>query len=595
MVQVDVGWDLSELFPSIDDISVGKAVFELSELSEGFKQKYKGKIYAFTPQNLLCCLEELEAFKAKLQTLSLYASLSFSADMTSFKTQELYDKVKKFEAHLGKQLAFFQLELADLIKKHPQFIVDPLLVNYRHWLERVHRRAAYLLSEVEEQLVIEKDQFGVNAWEDLQRKWLNTRIFEVNVLGEKKLLSYGEANGLLSHPDRATRESANRVIYGVLGRDGEIFAAALRNICNDWMCISERRGYASPMEASLLSNDVTQSIVDNLLHTVEENVQLYRRYLKIKAELMGLPILGNHDIIAPLPNTSIFRFTFEDAQRLVMRAYSKFDDEYSAAVKQVFTKRHIDVFPRFGKRNGAFCASWYSGKSSFILSNFTGSLNDVFTLAHELGHAVHNYYAQRSQTILNLSMPSVVAETASIFGELLLADLLLAESNSDEERKALLCLVLDEAGMVIFQVTARVWFEQALYSSIHKGEYLDYQVICSHWVSARTRIYGDVVEWFPEMEAEWTIKPHYYMANYRFYNYPYVYAQLFVYALYERYLAEGKLFVSKLENALSAGSSLSPEQIGNLLGLDVTKRDFWKVGMKRFEHFLIGLEAMVGK
>ncbi|MGF3522994.1 MAG: M3 family oligoendopeptidase [Candidatus Bathyarchaeia archaeon] len=595
MAQAEISWDLSELFSSLDDFSVEKALFEVTALAETFKHKYRGKIGTFTPQSLLCCLKELEAFEAKLQTISLYATLAFSADMTSRRTQELYDRVNKLEAQVGKQLAFFPVELAGLIKKNPHFTEEPVLANYKHWLDRVHRRAAHLLSEVEEQLIVEKDQFGVDAWAELQQKWLNTRLFEVTVLGEKKLLSYGEANGLLTHPDRATRESANRAIYGLLGKDGEIFAAALRNICNDWVCVSERRRYTSPMESSLLSNDITQPIVDSLLRTVEENVNLYRRYLKLKAKLMGLPILGNHDIIAPLPNAPVLRFTFEDAQRLVTSAYSKFDGEYAAAAKEVFAKRHVDASPRFGKRNGAFCTSWYSGKSSFILTNFTGSLNDVFTLAHELGHATHNYYAQQHQTLLNSNMPSVVAETASIFGELLLSDLLLAEANSDEERKAILCLVLDEAGMVIFQVTARVWFEQALYHSIQKGEYLDYAAICNHWTLARHRIYGEAVEWLPELDAEWTIKPHYYMANYRFYNYPYVYAQLFVYALYERYLEEGKLFASKLKDALSAGSSLSPEQIGNLLGVDVTENSFWQVGMKRFEHFLVELETISGK
>ena len=212
----------------------------------------------------------------------------------------------------------------------------------------------------------------------------------------------------------------------------------------------------------------------------------------------------------------------------------------------MFQKQHIDASPRFGKRNGAFCASHYNGKSAYILQSFNGTLSDVFTLAHELGHATHDYYMSRNQTLLNTNVPSVVAETASIFGELLLTDLMLGGAKSDEERKALLCLILDEAGMTTFQVTARVWFEQALYDSIEKGEFLDYKTICSHWTKSRDRIYGDAVTWFPEMEAEWTMKPHYYMANYRFYNYPYVYAQMFVYSLYERYLEEGKAFVPKL-------------------------------------------------
>jgi oligoendopeptidase F len=199
----------------------------------------------------------------------------------------------------------------------------------------------------------------------------------------------------------------------------------------------------------------------------------------------------------------------------------------------------------------------------------------------------------RKQTLLNTNVPSAVAETASIFGELLLTDLMLSGAKSDEERKALLCLVLDEAGMTAFQVTARVWFEQALYSSIENDEFLDYKTICNHWTKSRDRIYGDAVTWFPEMEAEWTMKPHYYMANYRFYNYPYVYAQMFVYSLYERYLEEGKAFVPKFVQLLSAGSSKSPFELGKFVGLDVADPDFWRGGIKVFERFIGDLERVI--
>jgi oligoendopeptidase F len=589
----EVTWDLSELFPSITDSSVEKAISEAKASAGAFEKAYRGKIAQLDPANLLLCLRELEAFYVKLGDVSLFAGLSFSANMTLPETQALYDRVSKLEAQLGKQLAFFSLELGALVKAKPELIADPVLANYRHMLERVQRHVPHQLSEVEEQLIIEKDQFGVQAWEELQSKWLNTRVFDVVVMGEKKTLSYGEANGLLPHPDRATRESANRSIYGLLGRDGEIFASALRSICNDWVTVSQRRKYSSPMESSLISNDTEQAIVDNLLLAIEENAGMYRRYLKLKAKLMNLPILGNHDIVAPLPDLPALKFTFREAQSLVARAYSRFDLEYAAAVQEMFAKRRIDATPRFGKRNGAFCASWYKGKSAFVLDSFNGALNDVYTLAHELGHATHDYYVSRNQTIMNTSIPEIVAETASIFGELLLTDLLLDEAKSDAQRKAVLCLVLDEAGMTTFQVTARLWFEQALYHSIQQGEYLDYPTICRHWTQARDRIYGDAVVWFPEMEAEWTMKPHYYMANYRFYNYPYVYAQMFVYALYERYLEEGKAFVPKLVKALSAGSSVSPLEIGRIVGLNVADRGFWKGGLKVFERFIVDLEKIV--
>jgi oligoendopeptidase F len=592
MTQQEITWDLTVMFPSIADPAVEQAIQNASTLAETFEKKYRGKITNFTPTELLACLQDYETYNVETGDISLYASLTFAANMTLPETQALYDKVNKLDARLGKQLAFFSLELGALIKSKPKLISDPVLAGYRHMLERVQRRIPHQLTEVEEQLIIEKDQFGVNAWEELQSKWLNTRLFDVTVLGEKKTLNYGQANGLLPHTDRATRESANKSIYGALGKDGEIFASALRSICNDWVTVSERRKYTSPIESSLISNDTQQPIIENLLHAIEDNAVVYQRYLKLKAKLMNLPRLGNHDIIAPLPIGTELKYTFEEAKNLVTRAYSRFDESYADAVKEAFAKNRIDVPPRFGKRNGAFCASWYKGKSAFILDNFNGTLNDVFTLAHELGHATHDYYASRSQTLLNMSMPSIVAETASIFGELLLTDLMLDEAKSDLERRAVLSFVLDEAGMTAFQVTARVWFEQSLYQSIKKDEYLDYKTISNHWTAARNRIYGEAVTWFSEMEAEWTMKPHYYMANYRFYNYPYVYAQMFVYSLYQKYQDEGKAFVPKLKQALAAGSSVSPLEIGKIVDLDVADKSFWKLGLKRFERFTKELEKI---
>ncbi|MCW4005982.1 MAG: M3 family oligoendopeptidase [Candidatus Bathyarchaeota archaeon] len=578
-------WNLTEIFPCISDPSIEQARQNVSALADAFEEKHRGKISTYTPAQLLWCLREFEVFKEKLQDLSLYAGLSFAADMTSPQTQTLHDWVGKLTAQLSQQLAFFSLELGKALSDNPNLPNQPELSAYQHMLERVLRRVPHQLSEVEEQLIIEKDQFGVDAWEELQGKWLNTRTFTVTVLGEQKQLSYGEANGLLSHPDRQTRESANRAIYGLLGKDGELFAAALRNICNDWVNTSKRRKYASPMQSSLISNDTEQNIIDNLLQTVETNAPIFQEYLQLKAKLLNLPVLGNHDINAPLPDALKQEFSFEDAQQLVTQAYQRFDEKYATAAIDMFEKRHIDVSPRFGKRNGAFCASWYRGKSAFILDNFTGSLGDVYTLAHELGHATHDYYAQRSQTPLNMGMPSVVAETASIFGELLLTDLLLSQATSDAQRRAVLCLVLDEAGQVIFQVCARVRFEQALYQSIKNAEYLDYSTICRHWTTARDNIFKDAVKWLPEMPAEWTMKPHYYMANYRYYNYPYIYAQLFVYALYEKYLQHGAALVPKLKKALSAGSSKSPKQIANHLDLDITAPTFWQQGINRFKTF----------
>ncbi|MEJ2271386.1 MAG: M3 family metallopeptidase, partial [Candidatus Bathyarchaeota archaeon] len=389
-------------------------------MANNFERAYKGKIANFTAKELLTCIKIYEKFETKFSDIALYSSLSFAANMTLHQTQSLYDKVKKLKALIGKQLTFFELELGKVLKRNTQLVSDPILDNYSHMLERIYRDVKHQLSEIEEQLIIEKDQFGIYGWKELQSKWLNTRMFEVTVLGEKKKLSYAKVNGLITHPDRETRKSANKSIYGLLGKDGEIFSSALRNICNDWINNCKRRKYNSPIESSLISNDTDQKIIDNLLKTIEENSIIYRRYLKLKAKLLILPKLENFDIMAPLPDVPELKYTYRQAQKLITKACDRFDTQYTTSVKEMFSKKHIDADPRYGKRNGAFCASYYNGKSAYILTSFNGTLSDVFTLAHELGHATHDWYSSRNQTILNMDIPSIIAETASIFGELLL-------------------------------------------------------------------------------------------------------------------------------------------------------------------------------
>lgn len=594
MSKEEIAWDLSGLFPSPDHKKIQQAKASIVKRGEELAKKYQGKITEeYSAKDILTLLEELEEFTSDLRDLGLYARLSYAANMTLPETKKLYSQVQKISSKIDKKLAFIELALGDVLQKKPELIKHPTLENYKHHLEKLHRRIPYKLSETEEQLVIEKDQFGIKGWQQLQSSWLNTREFEVEVEGEKKTLSYGEADGLLTHPDRATRTSANKSIYGKLSEQGEIFASALRNIANDWMQMVERRNYDSSMHQSLIVNDVEQQTVDNLMKAIEDHVELYRRYLELKSKIMGLEKLGCQDIVAPLPDAPDMEFSWKEARELVTQAYESFDKDYAKGVKEMFKENHIDASPRFGKRNGAFCSRWYNGKTSFILQTYTGSLRNVYTLGHELGHATHNYYASREQTLFNTRAPMVVAETASIFGELLLTDLLLKQAESDDEKKAILSRVLDGAGMAIFQVSARVWFEKSLYEAIENEEYLDFETISKYWTAGRDKIYGEAVEWFNELDGEWTMKPHYYMPNFRFYNYPYVFGQLFVYALYQKYQEEGETFIPKLKRALAAGGSLSPQEIGEIFGLDVSDPEFWKLGMKQYEYFVDELEKLV--
>jgi oligoendopeptidase F len=289
----EISWNLGEIFPSTVDRSVQIAIDETLKTADLLTSRYRGRLAGISPGELTVGLGEFEAFQAKLYDLVLYATLSYQVNMTDPSAQSLHDKVSKLQAKLDQQLAFAELELGSRISQDPLLVSEPSVANYAHYLEKLGRKAPHLLTEAEEKLVIAKDQFGVKAWEELQNKWLNTRLFEVEVEGTKKSLTYGEANGLLHHHDRATRESANRSIYGVLGKSGEVFSFALRNICNDWVSICETRKYDSPMHPSLIANDSEQGIIDGMLEAVGRQVGLYQRYLRLKAKLMGLAKLGD--------------------------------------------------------------------------------------------------------------------------------------------------------------------------------------------------------------------------------------------------------------------------------------------------------------
>ena len=591
----EIGWDLTEIFMSHDDPKITETIDNLSKIASEFINDYKGKINSpkFTEVNLLELFKKQEAFLADLGELKLYTNRLYSANMTIPESEALKNRVEDFSTKISKDLAFIELDVAKFVNNNADLINNPDLSNYKHNLEVIKRVYPHYLSETEEQLIIEKNQYGIIAWSNLQSKWLNTRKIVVEVEGEEKELSYGEANALLTHPDRETRISANKSIYNLLGKDEYVFSSALRSICGDWLNNSKRRKYDSPMHNSLIVNDTTQEIISNLMEAIEDGIGVYRRYLALKAKILDITKLNCADIRAPLPIAPQKEYTWEQAREFSFQTYEKFSPEFAEYVKDMFDREHIDASPRKGKRNGANCASWFKGRSAFILLTYTGKINEIFTLVHELGHAIHDYLAIDGQTYFNVHPGYTVAETASTFGELLMTDLFLEIAETKEEKMAILAQILDDAGQKAFQVSARVWFEQDLYRALDKGENLDGKTISKYWCTARDKIYGESIEWFEEMDWEWTMKLHYFIPNFRFYNYPYVYAQLFVYALYQTYKKEGKKFVHKFKKLLSAGGSLSPEDLGEIVGLDITKKDFWKLGIQQYEDFVEQLEKLM--
>jgi len=590
MTRDEMVWDLSQLVESTDPASIQKKLGSMVAEAEKLRDTYHGKIGGLDAKGLLELLEMKDAYILKFEGVTMYCHLMYSADSTGDVAKQLNDAVRRASMRVGQTLAFIDIELGKLLAENPSLVTDPALAEYKHYLERILRRVPHMLSETEERLIIMKDKNGVSSWQMLQGDWLSTRTFDIEIEGETKTLPYGEIIGLYQSPDRDLRKRSNQTVYESLGKDEIVWASAIRAVCEDHLRMSELRKYPTPMTQSLIANDVDQQTIDSLMNTIEKNAGLYQRYLRLKAKLMGLKELANYDLIAPLPNAPKMAYPWREAQQQITKAYMRFDEEIGGWVNEMYEKRHIDGEVRKGKRSGAFCASWLAGKSAYILQSFNKKIRDVYTQAHELGHAVHAYLGSRAQKPSNYEIGSCIAETGSIFGELLLTERLLSKAKTKEERQAILVSILDEFGMTAFQVSARVFFEQSMYDAIERGEFLDGETVAKLWVTARDKIYGDSVNWLDVMKWEWTMKPHYYMANYRFYNYPYVFAQLFVYALYQLYKEQGESFVPKLKRILAAGSSKSPRDLGAKLGLDITDETFWEKGMKQAEEFIDMLE-----
>jgi oligoendopeptidase F len=595
MTQNKKRWDLSSLVPSTDTDQIIQLYDQLVVVSQNFATQYKGNIASFDAKHLLKFLQDWEQLFLNRVGPLKYARLKYDANSLESESKKLADIERRTRMKINQNMTFMDVELAKLIAEKPELINHPQLADYKHYLERIHRQSPHILSDIEERLLIQKDRFGNDAWEQLQGDWLSTRTFEIELDGEAKVIPYGEIIALYEHPSREVRKAAYSIVYKKLGQDEILWASALRAIIGDHIETSKLRKWSTPRTQSLIDNDLDGQTIDALMAVVEKNVGLYHRFLRIKAALMGIPKLANYDVVAPLPDVPERKFPWEEARKICIEIYSNFDPQFGKIITHMFDDRHIDGEVRKGKRSGAYCSTDFKGKSAFILQSYNEYLGDLFTLVHENGHAIHATLNTTHQTPLNTEISYCVAETGSIFGELLLADKLITDATTSAEKIQVLTKVLDEFGMTVFQVSARYFFETDLYDAFIQGEYLDGDTISKYWVKGRDKIYRDSIEWLPEMKWEWTMKLHYYIPRFRYYNYPYVYANLFVFALYRMFKEEGGDFVPKLRKLLSEGSTKSPRDVAAELGFDITSEEFWELGMKQAEEFIDELEQLSAK
>lgn len=587
----EMNWDLSVLVESTETERIKERLAAMVGDYAKFAERYRGRIERLDPAGLAEMLRTKDDLFLRYEGVMTYCSLAFSADQGDPIANSLNHASSRAATEADQLTAFMAVELGRFLASRPELVDDPSLGDYKHYLERYLRIAPHLLSEQEEKLISAKDRTGVKAWSKLQSKWLSSRQFPMSVKGEGKMLSMGEMIPFIYDPDRETRRAAYSSMGTTLGADRLLWADAMSAIWTDHLQMCKLRSYPSPLTSSLIDNDVEERTITTLMEVVRKNAPICHRYFSVKAKLLGLEKLGNWDLRAPLPDSVDRERTWDEARQLLISLYTDFDPQFGEWVRDMFDRRHLDGQVRKGKRTGAFCDTWVGGRSAFILSSYNGHVNDIYTLAHELGHAVHAYLYTREQNPSNCAVSLCVAECGSMFGELLLTERLLKEASSDDERRSVLVKVMNSFVQTVYQEGFRYFFEVDVARAVGEGRFLDADAIADMWMSAQRSLYGDI-EYLPETRWDWARFPHHYFSDVRFYEYPYVYAQLFVFALFRLYREQGEAFVPRLKALLSAGSSLSALQLAEGLGFDIGQEGFWQKGIDQASEYLEELERL---
>jgi oligoendopeptidase F len=584
-----VRWELGELYTGPDDPRIEADLAEARRQAEVFAHTYRGQVSNghLDGPTLARALAEYEALEELRQRPSFYASLLFAADTQNQHVQRLLQRTREAATDTANLVVFFTLELIALEDEQMAVLLAaPEMAEYRHYLETVRRFKPHTLSEKEEQLLNHKQLTSTSAFEQLYEELSGSLRFRLTIEGEERELTDGEVIALLHHPDRELRERALTTFLETHAGHSLVLTAIFNNILLDHKIDCELRHYDDVVMPTHLANEIAPETVAAMMYAVEQHYPLAQDYFDLKARLLGLDRLKNTDLYAPL-EAEAEEIAFSQAQALILAAFGRFNEQFAALAAEFFHRRWIDAEVRAGKRGGAFCAALSPRYHPYILCSYNGTSRDISTVAHELGHGIH-YSLSRRQRLLNYDAPLVLAETASVFAEIVLTRHLLAETPSVAARRALLCSLLEEMYGTVFRQTALTRFEMAAHRQRRTSQ-LSSEEICALWLQEQEKLFGTSVAMIPAYKWGWTYISHF--IHSRFYCYSYSFGELLTLALFQRYLDEGEAFVPGYMRLLESGGSQRPERALAQVGIDINQPEFWSRGFRVIEGFLADLRA----
>lgn len=592
-----VRWNLNDYYKSEKDPAIDKDLKEALARAQAFERKYRGffaRKPAPTGAALVKLLQEYEDILSTRDRPHIYAHLLFASDTQNPAYGRLLQQMQQRSTEISRHLIFFTLEwCAADDKLAAKLIADKACARYRHYLEAARRYKPHLLSEPEEKIIDELENTGSRAFMRLFDELQGAARFTVKGKGKEKprQLTEQEALSLLYDPDREVRKAAAEGLSAGFQTMLKPLTFIFNNLVQNHSTMDRLRHYPDPMASRNLSNEIDRKTVEALLATCDEHNPLVARYYRLKGKLLGLKTLYDYDRYAPISG-DLPRCTWKEARAMVSASYHAFSPVLGKIVDEFFQKNWIDAELRPGKRGGAFCCSGPTDLHPYILMNFTDKMRDVSTLAHELGHGVHGYLA-RKQGYLQADAPLTVAETASVFGEMLTFHRLLEAQKDPKVKLALLCNKIEDAFATVFRQACMTRFEQKVHAARRQEGELTAEAISKFWMDCNKAMFGDSVHLTDGYASWWCYIGHF--IHTPFYCYAYSFGELLVLSLYALYRQEGKSFVPRYLDLLAAGGSESPEALTRKMGLDISKPSFWKKGIDLIAEMVQEAEGLATK
>lgn len=579
-------WSLDDLYPAFDSPELETAYAELEEQVTAFESLRPTLNPEMDVDDFIAMLKASEKSARLAHKLYSFAGLAFAANTQDQTAMSAMSRVEQFLADVENRTLFFSLWWKDLADETAQRFMDAA-GDFRYYLEEIRNFKPHTLSEAEEKVINIKNVTGVNALITLYDSITNRYGFKLEINGKTKEMTRGELMTYVRGADADLRAAAYQELYRVYAEDGAILGQMYQTRVRDWGNENiNLRKFANPISARNLGNDIPDEAVDTLLKVCEKNANTFQRYFKLKAKHLGVKKLRRYDLYAPVVQSDK-EYDFEKATEMVMDSFESFSPKFATLAQRVFDDEHLDAEVRKGKRGGAFCWSVVPGVSPWVLLNYQGRADDVATMAHELGHAIHSMLAEDHNVFtFHASLP--LAETASTFGEMMLVDKLLAHESDESVRRDLLFRQVDDSYATIMRQAYFALFERKAHEMVKENASVD-ELAAAYMENLATQ-FGDSLDVSEEFKWEWVSIPHIYHTP--FYVYAYAFGQLLVLSLYQQYKAEGDAFKPRYLKILSAGGSKAPEKILNEAGIDIRSAEFWQGGFDVINDLVTQLEAL---